>query len=152
LDFFIRVERVIQDGLPPVFVAEKRDSDTAASWSQFISTMLPRLALLAGLLPCSAAWKADDFAKRASTLVRADNNPAPNSSTLAFSSLYIPDIFTTFAINLPTDNNDVNFFISAPTWMSWFGVGFGASMANSLMLVIYMAADGQSALPPLFPC
>ena len=47
----------------------------------------------------------------------------------------------------------MNFYIQAPAWFSYFAVGIGSAMANSLMLVVYAAADDQRMLQisPLFP-
>jgi len=68
------------------------------------------------------------------------------STKVAASSLFIADINATISINLPPDSDDVNFLISAPTWMSWFGVGFGSTMAKSLMLVVYASGDRKREL------
>jgi len=72
------------------------------------------------------------------SLVRPDNSTTP-----AVSNLYIPDTQTNIAINLPPNSDDVNFYINASDWYSWFAIGFGSTMTNSLMLVVYSAADNQ---------
>ncbi len=46
-------------------------------------------------------------------------------------------------MNLPNGSSDVNFYIQAQTWYSYFAIGIGSTMANSLMLVTYSAADRQ---------
>ncbi|KAJ4300580.1 hypothetical protein N0V88_003259 [Collariella sp. IMI 366227] len=42
------------------------------------------------------------------------------------------------------DSNDINFFISTPDWYQYTAIGFGSSMADALMLVMYPSADRQS--------
>ncbi|CAK7222518.1 hypothetical protein SCUCBS95973_004868 [Sporothrix curviconia] len=59
------------------------------------------------------------------------------------SNIHISQLATTIAINLPPNNNDINFYMTAPTYYSWVGLGFGAQMANSLMLMAYPASDGK---------
>ncbi|CAK7211379.1 hypothetical protein SBRCBS47491_001106 [Sporothrix bragantina] len=59
------------------------------------------------------------------------------------SNIHISQLATTIAINLPPNNNDINFYMTAPTYYSWVGLGFGAQMANSFMLMAYPASDGK---------
>jgi len=68
---------------------------------------------------------------------------ADSSTRPAVSNLYISDAQVTIAINLPPNSNDLNFYIQSPTWYSYFALGIGSEMANSLMLVVYSAADNQ---------
>jgi len=83
-------------------------------------------------------------------LARADSSTKP-----AVSNLYISDSQSTVAINLPPNSNDVNFYIQSPIWYSYFAIGIGSEMANSLMLLVYSAADSQRRPPilsrPYFP-
>ncbi|KAH8895278.1 CBD9-like protein [Thozetella sp. PMI_491] len=73
----------------------------------------------------------------AANFVKADS-PKP-----AVSNLYFSNLQSSFAINLPPNSDDVNFYLVAPTWYSYFAVGIGSTMAGSLMLVAYSAADNQ---------
>ncbi|KAK4235041.1 hypothetical protein C8A03DRAFT_37123 [Achaetomium macrosporum] len=61
----------------------------------------------------------------------------------AVSTLLVPDTNTILAINLPPDSGDVNFYISTPDWYQYTAIGFGSSMAEALMLVMYASADGK---------
>ncbi|KAK4175755.1 hypothetical protein QBC36DRAFT_19156 [Triangularia setosa] len=61
------------------------------------------------------------------------------------STVFIPEANTIIGINLPDDgSNDINFYITSPEWYQYSAIGFGSSMANSLMLVMYPSADGRS--------
>ncbi|KAK0670076.1 hypothetical protein QBC41DRAFT_248430 [Cercophora samala] len=61
------------------------------------------------------------------------------------SNIFIPEANTIIAINLPDDgSNDINFYVSSPDWYQYSAIGFGSSMANSLMLVMYPSADRKS--------
>lgn len=46
-------------------------------------------------------------------------------------------------INLTPNSDEVNFYMSWPTWNSYFAIGIGSTMTNSLMLVAYAAGDDQ---------
>ncbi|KAK4097819.1 iron reductase domain protein [Parathielavia hyrcaniae] len=59
----------------------------------------------------------------------------------AVSTLFVPDTNTVISINLPPDSEDVNFYVSTPDWYQYTAIGFGASMADSLMLVMYASGD-----------
>ncbi|KXX73042.1 hypothetical protein MMYC01_210086, partial [Madurella mycetomatis] len=59
----------------------------------------------------------------------------------AVSTLFVPDTNTIISINMPDGSDDINFYISAPDWYQYAAVGFGQSMANALMLVMYPSAD-----------
>jgi hypothetical protein len=56
----------------------------------------------------------------------------------------VPDTNTILAVNLPADSDDINFYISTPDWYQYTAIGFGSSMADGLMLVMYASADGKS--------
>lgn len=60
------------------------------------------------------------------------------------STLSVPDADTLVAVNLPPNSNDINFYVSTPNWYQYTAFGFGSSMANSLMLVMYASADGKT--------
>ncbi|KAK4202408.1 hypothetical protein QBC40DRAFT_276694 [Triangularia verruculosa] len=61
------------------------------------------------------------------------------------STIFIPEANTIIGINLPDDgSNDINFYVSSPDWYQYSAIGFGSSMANSLILVIYPSADHRS--------
>ncbi|KAK3306487.1 uncharacterized protein B0T15DRAFT_509860 [Chaetomium strumarium] len=62
----------------------------------------------------------------------------------AVSTLLVPDTNTILAVNLPADSDDINFYISTPDWYQYTAIGFGSSMADALMLVMYASADGKS--------
>lgn len=50
----------------------------------------------------------------------------------------------TFAMNLPSNSDDVYFHMSGPAGNDWMAVGLGKEMAGSLMLIAYSAADGHN--------
>ncbi|KAK4130677.1 iron reductase domain protein [Trichocladium antarcticum] len=59
----------------------------------------------------------------------------------AVSTLFVPNSNTTIAINLPPGSDDINFYLSAPDLYQYVAIGFGSSMSNALMLVMYASAD-----------
>ncbi|KAK0621663.1 hypothetical protein B0T17DRAFT_299328 [Bombardia bombarda] len=59
----------------------------------------------------------------------------------AVSTIFIRESETQFSVNLVPDSDDVNFFIAASDWYQYIAIGFGSTMADSLMLVAYPAAD-----------
>lgn len=61
----------------------------------------------------------------------------------AVSTLAIPDTNTIFSINLPPNSDDINFYVSTPNFYQYTAFGFGASMSNTLMLVMYASGDGK---------
>ncbi|KAL2129681.1 hypothetical protein VTI74DRAFT_7447 [Chaetomium olivicolor] len=61
----------------------------------------------------------------------------------ALSTLLIPDTSTTISLNLPPDSNDINFFVSTPDWYQYTAFGFGSSMSDALMLVMYASAENK---------
>ena len=66
----------------------------------------------------------------------------------AVSTLFIPDTNTVVSINLPPDSDDINFYVSSPDWYQYTAIGFGSSMTNALMLVMYASADRNSKANP----
>lgn len=95
--------------------------------------MASRATILAALLLCSF-----------SSLIQADDGTTRHP----VSTLYNSRLNTTFSINLPTDSDDVNFFLSSPLF-SWFGVGFTSTMVGSKMLVFYSSADRKGLQQPM---
>lgn len=75
-------------------------------------------------------------------MLTSPNNTAP-AVAASVSNLHIPQLATTIAINLPPNSNDINFYMTAPTYYSYVALGFGSQMANSFMLVAYPAEDGR---------
>ena len=69
----------------------------------------------------------------------------------AVSTFYISDTRTQFSVNLPPDSDDVNFYLEAPDWYSYTAFGFGSSMADSLMIVMYPSRDFTSTHSPVDP-
>jgi hypothetical protein len=59
------------------------------------------------------------------------------------STFFIPDTNTIVAVNLPEASDDVNFYVATPDWYQYTAIGFGRSMADALMLVMYPSADGK---------
>jgi hypothetical protein len=68
----------------------------------------------------------------------------------AVSTLTIPETNTLISLNLPPNSNDINFYVSTPDWYQYTAIGFGSSMANALMLVMYLSGDGKSKQPTPF--
>ena len=66
------------------------------------------------------------------------------------STFYLEQTETQFSISLANNSSDVYIYFTSPAY-SWVGVGFGESMKNSLMLIMYPNAKGDSMSPPLFP-
>lgn len=65
------------------------------------------------------------------------------------STLFVPDTNTIISINLPDGSDDINFYISAPDWYQYAALGFGQSMADALMLVMYPSADHKGNDDPI---
>ncbi|KAK4121653.1 iron reductase domain protein [Parathielavia appendiculata] len=59
----------------------------------------------------------------------------------AVSTLFVPDTNTIISVNLVPDSEDINFYVSTPDWYQYTAIGFGASMPNALMLVMYASGD-----------
>ncbi|KAK4185680.1 hypothetical protein QBC35DRAFT_465342 [Podospora australis] len=68
------------------------------------------------------------------------------------SILFIPETNTIIGINFPPEpSKDINFYITAPDWYQYAAIGFGSTMANSLLLVMYPSADRSTvAVSPRF--
>ncbi|KAK4222235.1 hypothetical protein QBC38DRAFT_88574 [Podospora fimiseda] len=87
------------------------------SWSQSRLQWLHILCLITQLLPFALAeFKAATF--------------------------YIQEADTFIALNLPTDSQDINFYIDAPNWYSYTAIGFSSDMSDSMMLVMHRDASG----------
>lgn len=52
----------------------------------------------------------------------------------------------TFALSIPENSTDIYFHLSGPADYSWIAVGTGSNMKNSLMVLLYAAANGKSPL------
>ncbi|KAL5379846.1 hypothetical protein DPSP01_008128 [Paraphaeosphaeria sporulosa] len=61
----------------------------------------------------------------------------------AASTFYLDQTETQFSLSLANDSADVYIYFASPAY-SWVAVGFGASMENSLMLVMYANARGDN--------
>ncbi|KAF9736896.1 hypothetical protein PMIN04_000574 [Paraphaeosphaeria minitans] len=61
----------------------------------------------------------------------------------AASTFYLDKTETQFSLSLANDSADVYIYFASPAY-SWVAVGFGASMENSLMLVMYADARGDN--------
>jgi hypothetical protein len=59
----------------------------------------------------------------------------------AFSALFVRDTDTIVSFNLPPNSDDINFYIITPDWYQYTAIGFGTSMSDGLMLVMYPSAD-----------
>ncbi|KAH6644330.1 hypothetical protein C7974DRAFT_430193 [Boeremia exigua] len=81
------------------------------------------------------------FATAFAAVVRAQN--ASSSFVPAASTFYLPDTETQFSVNIASDSRDLYFYFASPAY-SWVGVGFGAQMENSLMLVMYPDGNGDN--------
>jgi hypothetical protein len=62
----------------------------------------------------------------------------------AASTFFLDQTETQFSVNLANDSSDVFIYFTSPAY-SWVGVGFGESMKDSLMLVLYPNKNGDSA-------
>lgn len=51
-----------------------------------------------------------------------------------------------FALNIPSNSEDIYFHLSGPAAYSWIAVGTGSRMKNSLMFLAYLNATGNGAL------
>jgi hypothetical protein len=65
----------------------------------------------------------------------------------ASSTLYLADTDTQFSLSIADASSDVHIYISTPA-NSWFGIGFGADMRDSLMLVVYPDQHGSASTTP----
>ena len=64
----------------------------------------------------------------------------------AASTFYLQETETQFSVNVANDSSDVYIYFASPAY-SWVGAGFGKHMENSLMLIMYPNANGDSMLP-----
>lgn len=69
----------------------------------------------------------------------------------ATSTAYLKDCDTTFALQLPKDSEEVNFYIEAPDLYQYVAVGFGGSMDAMFTFIVYPNAnrDGVTLSPRL---
>lgn len=72
-----------------------------------------------------------------------------NTFVPAASTFYLEKTETQFSVNIANDSSDVYFHFASPAY-SWVGVGFGAKMEDSLMLIMYPDANGDSMSPTTF--
>lgn len=68
-----------------------------------------------------------------------------STSVPAASTFYLSETETQFSVNIANDSSDVYFYFASPAY-SWVGVGFGQQMEDSLMLIMYPGANGESGL------
>lgn len=80
-------------------------------------------------------------------LASADTDTSPASVFIL--SLDNNDQNYTFAVNIPEDSEDVYFHLSGPADYSWIAVGTGTEMKDSLMVLLYSSASGNSEYPPI---
>lgn len=52
----------------------------------------------------------------------------------------------TFALNIPSNSDDIYFHLSGPASYSWIVVGTGTEMKDSMMFVVYSNAQGDGQL------
>ena len=62
----------------------------------------------------------------------------------ASSTLYLADTDTQFSLNIADTSSDIDIYISMPA-NAWFGIGFGAEIHDSLMLVVYPDQHGSAS-------
>jgi hypothetical protein len=72
---------------------------------------------------------------------------AQTPQNVSSSTLYLADTDTQFSLNIADTSSDVYIYISTPT-TSWFGIGFGTDMRDSLMLVVYPDQHGSASPTP----
>lgn len=81
-------------------------------------------------------------------LVQQDQTPT-SDNTLPTSVFVLPlgndSKNYTFALNLPTNSEDVYFRLSGPADYSWVAVGTGSKMKDSMMFLIYANAAGTGS-------
>ncbi|KAL2159485.1 hypothetical protein VTH06DRAFT_2490 [Thermothelomyces fergusii] len=59
----------------------------------------------------------------------------------AIQTLFVPDSDTIASFNVPPESDDINFYLVAPDWYQYTAIGFGTTMSDALMLVMYPSAD-----------
>ncbi|KAK4249227.1 hypothetical protein C7999DRAFT_12877 [Corynascus novoguineensis] len=62
----------------------------------------------------------------------------------AVQTLFVPDTDTVASFNVPPDSDDINLYVLTPDWYQYTAIGFGATMSEALMLVMYPSSDGRS--------
>ncbi len=81
-------------------------------------------------------WRVTDVSNVGLLALRCQAAPA--------SSVFVEqDANLTFAVNLPADNQDMYFHLSAPLRSTWIAVGAGPSMVGSLIFVAYRGQNGN---------
>jgi hypothetical protein len=72
------------------------------------------------------------------------------STALATDTTVAADVYTSsdlgisFALNVPTDSNDLYFSLTGPGDGSWLAIGLGSDqMANALMMIAYPTSNGS---------
>lgn len=81
------------------------------------------------------------------SLIAAQNTTTTTTTTAAASTFFLPETETQFSLNIANDSSDVFIYFASPAY-SWVGVGFGSKMQNSLMLIMYSNAHGDSTSTP----
>lgn len=98
----------------------------------------PQLNLLTVLTPLISAQN----------LTTTDSTTPANTTTTPQSTFYLPETQTQFSIsinNSTTQDAGVYIYFTSPAY-SWVGVGFGSTMENSLMFIMYPSARGDGAV------
>ncbi|KAL2166971.1 hypothetical protein VTG60DRAFT_1894 [Thermothelomyces hinnuleus] len=62
----------------------------------------------------------------------------------AVQTLFVLDSDTIASFNVPPESDDINFYVLTPDWYQYTAIGFGATMSDALMLVMYPSADRKS--------
>ncbi|KAK4146597.1 uncharacterized protein C8A04DRAFT_25513 [Dichotomopilus funicola] len=61
----------------------------------------------------------------------------------AISTLFVPDTDSIVSFNIPPNSDDINFYATTPDWYQYTAIGFGTSMSDALILVLYPSEDGK---------
>ncbi|KAF2014590.1 iron reductase domain protein [Aaosphaeria arxii CBS 175.79] len=73
-----------------------------------------------------------------------DNNKTSAPTAPQAATFFLTDTDTQFSLNLANDSNqDISIYFTSPAY-SWVGVGFGESMKNSLMFIMYPSKSGNN--------
>ncbi|KAL2152981.1 hypothetical protein VTH82DRAFT_4136 [Thermothelomyces myriococcoides] len=62
----------------------------------------------------------------------------------AIQSLFVLDSDTIASFNVPPESDDINFYVLTPDWYQYTAIGFGTTMSDALILVMYPSADRKS--------
>ncbi|KAI8938286.1 hypothetical protein NX059_005945 [Plenodomus lindquistii] len=73
-------------------------------------------------------------------ILAAQNSTA---APVAASTFWLEDTETQFSVNVANDSSDIFIYMRSPAY-SWVGFGFGETMENSLMFVVYPNAKGDN--------